>query len=201
MEVSAEVSVVSATAGFPRRSFSKRPVSSAARCCASAAEPPLPQTKSRWPDAKVSRINAIASSNLGASAATRSTASRCYCNTRRRSSSVMDASPLGSCIAAPSCLALATFDDARGRVALHEYQDHHLAAVFGDAAMTLDLFGPVIAALHEITRPRSADETLGRVFRKRHDPVHAFQRREHGHALIERVHGPRRALQAPHGRV
>src|SRR5262245_10257072 len=42
MAVIVELFVVSATAGNPGRSFSKRPDSSAARCWASAADPPLP---------------------------------------------------------------------------------------------------------------------------------------------------------------
>jgi hypothetical protein len=40
-----ELSVVSAIAARPGRSRSKRPTSSAAKCCASAAEPPLPQAR------------------------------------------------------------------------------------------------------------------------------------------------------------
>src|SRR3989338_9904142 len=43
MEVSTELSVVNATHASPGPSFSKRFNSSAAKCCASAAEPPLPQ--------------------------------------------------------------------------------------------------------------------------------------------------------------
>ena len=39
------MSVVSAMAASPWRSISKRPTSSAAKCCASAAEPPLPQAR------------------------------------------------------------------------------------------------------------------------------------------------------------
>ena len=37
--------MVRATAGRAARSRSKRPTSSAAKCCASAAEPPLPQAR------------------------------------------------------------------------------------------------------------------------------------------------------------
>src|ERR1700722_881748 len=49
MLVSAELSVVSASAGRPRRSsLWRRPLISAARCWASAAEPPLPKI-SHWP--------------------------------------------------------------------------------------------------------------------------------------------------------
>ena len=46
MAVSADVSVVSAIAGSARRSPMKRPTSSAAMCCASAALPPLPKSRS-----------------------------------------------------------------------------------------------------------------------------------------------------------
>src|SRR5690625_3748089 len=44
MAVSAELSVLRAIAASGRRSRSKRPTSSAEKCCASAAEPPLPHT-------------------------------------------------------------------------------------------------------------------------------------------------------------
>jgi hypothetical protein len=44
IEVRLEVSVLSAIAASGGRSISKRLTSSAAKCCASAAEPPLPQT-------------------------------------------------------------------------------------------------------------------------------------------------------------
>src|SRR5688572_22628499 len=49
MEVSVEVSVVSATAASGGRSRSKRLTSSAAKCWASAAEPPLPQASALPP--------------------------------------------------------------------------------------------------------------------------------------------------------
>ena len=49
MAVSAEVSTVSAIAGSPGRSRSKRPTSSAAKCWQSAAEPPLPQASTLLP--------------------------------------------------------------------------------------------------------------------------------------------------------
>ena len=45
MAVNAEVSVVSAIAGKGWTFFINLPVNSAAKCCASAAEPPLPQIK------------------------------------------------------------------------------------------------------------------------------------------------------------
>src|SRR4051812_9589080 len=49
MEVSVELSVVSATAASGGRSASKRLTSSAAKCCASAAEPPLPHASTLPP--------------------------------------------------------------------------------------------------------------------------------------------------------
>src|SRR5688572_1840955 len=49
MAVIAEVSVVSAIAGRPGRSRSKRPTISAAKCWLSAAEPPLPQASTLFP--------------------------------------------------------------------------------------------------------------------------------------------------------
>ena len=52
MAVKIDVSVVSAIAGSPLRSASNRPTSSAAKCCASAADPPLPQTRIRCPSIK-----------------------------------------------------------------------------------------------------------------------------------------------------
>ena len=53
MAVSAEVSVVSAMAGKPLLSLLYRPVSSAAMCCASAAEPPFPTSSILFPDLSV----------------------------------------------------------------------------------------------------------------------------------------------------
>ena len=45
IEVRVELSVVSASAGRPGRSSSKRFSSSLEKCCESAAEPPLPQER------------------------------------------------------------------------------------------------------------------------------------------------------------
>jgi hypothetical protein len=59
-----EVSVVSATAASPGRSRSKRPTNSAAKCCASAAEPPLPQI-STLPPAVMEPSTACAASAMG----------------------------------------------------------------------------------------------------------------------------------------
>src|SRR4051812_20003862 len=60
MEVSVELSVVSATAASGGRSISKRLSSSAAKCCASAAEPPLPQASTLPPCLRVSARSAPA---------------------------------------------------------------------------------------------------------------------------------------------
>ncbi len=49
MQVSADESVLRVSPGSARRSRASRPTSSAARCCASAAEPPLPQNMSLPP--------------------------------------------------------------------------------------------------------------------------------------------------------
>src|SRR4051812_23526272 len=49
MDVSVEVSVVSAMPASGGRSISKRLISSAAKCCASAAEPPLPHARTLPP--------------------------------------------------------------------------------------------------------------------------------------------------------
>src|SRR5436190_4704822 len=54
-------SVVSAIAARPGRSTTKRPTNSAARCCASAALPPLPKSKSLPPAARQSLIKRAAS--------------------------------------------------------------------------------------------------------------------------------------------
>src|SRR5688572_25553463 len=54
MDVSVEQSVVSATAASGARSISKRLMSSAAKCCASAAEPPLPHASTLPPPFSVS---------------------------------------------------------------------------------------------------------------------------------------------------
>src|SRR3954468_23497776 len=60
MEVSVELSVVSATAASGGRSISKRFRSSAAKGCASAAEPPLPQASTLPPRLSVSARSAPA---------------------------------------------------------------------------------------------------------------------------------------------
>src|SRR5258706_9475052 len=49
MAVNVDVFAVSARAGKARRSMRQRPTNSAARCCASAALPPLPMISNRFP--------------------------------------------------------------------------------------------------------------------------------------------------------
>src|SRR3954454_25340435 len=61
MAVRIEESVVKAMAGKPRRSLTNRPTNSAARCCASAALPPLPQKSNLPPDWRQLEINDAAS--------------------------------------------------------------------------------------------------------------------------------------------
>src|SRR6185312_4415385 len=63
--VSSEVSVVSATAGYARRLRMYRTTYSVARCCASAALPPLPQKKSVRPACTVPRTISSARSSSG----------------------------------------------------------------------------------------------------------------------------------------
>src|SRR5450755_776362 len=61
-----EVSVVSEIAGSSGRSRSKRPTISAEKCCASAAEPPLPQASSLPSASRQSVISAAARTICGA---------------------------------------------------------------------------------------------------------------------------------------
>ena len=56
MQVSAEQSVDSAYAASGRRSSTKRPVNSDARCWLSAAEPPLPQNMTLPPARSASTV-------------------------------------------------------------------------------------------------------------------------------------------------
>src|SRR6266487_580353 len=65
MAVTTLESVVSARAGHGCRSFSKRPTSSAARCCASAALPPLPKSRTLRPAARARPIARAAAATLG----------------------------------------------------------------------------------------------------------------------------------------
>jgi hypothetical protein len=68
IEVRVEVSVVSAIAASGGRSFSKRLSSSAAKCCESAAEPPLPQAMTLPPAARLGPC-ARAAASIGAAMA------------------------------------------------------------------------------------------------------------------------------------
>src|SRR6188508_1192196 len=73
MAVSVEVSVVSAIAASGARSVSNRLISSAAKCCASAADPPLPQASALPPalSAAASIAPAFATGSPSAAAAVR----------------------------------------------------------------------------------------------------------------------------------
>jgi len=72
MAVSTDESVVTATAGSGGRSSSKRLTNSAARCWASAADPPLPQKKSLPPRARpTAMVRAVRSTRAQLSAKNR----------------------------------------------------------------------------------------------------------------------------------
>src|SRR5437016_6617671 len=60
MDVRVELSVVKASAASGARSVSNRLTSSAAKCCASAAEPPLPQASALPPLRRQSASSALA---------------------------------------------------------------------------------------------------------------------------------------------
>src|SRR5437763_802717 len=77
MAVSAEEFACKAIAGSGLRSRRNRPVSSAAMCCASAAEPPFPARSSFPPAAKDARIISAALATSGASRGSALATSRC----------------------------------------------------------------------------------------------------------------------------
>ena len=54
----------------------------------------------------------------------------------------------------------------------------------------------VIPTFYQQVRQNTGYQALRGIFFKRHHPVHRFQRAEHNHALLERVHRTRFALQA-----
>src|SRR5882672_2445206 len=93
-----EVSVVSAMAARPGRSRSKRPTNSAAKCCASPAEPPLPQA-STLPPPVMAPTRALTASAMGlarisAAAYLRSALSKNCCWIRCSSMGQDDKSPV-----------------------------------------------------------------------------------------------------------
>src|SRR3546814_8066298 len=85
MDVSTDVSVVSAIAASARRSRRKRPTSSAAMCCASAALPPLPKKRILPPERSVPAAMSTSRANGSAIAARlRAATARCSSNARSR---------------------------------------------------------------------------------------------------------------------
>src|SRR6266536_418773 len=77
MHVTTEGSTLSATAESGRRSRRNRPTSSPARCCASAALPPLPKVRTRLPRAYASTISRAASSTRGRSSSSGPSSAAC----------------------------------------------------------------------------------------------------------------------------
>src|SRR5258706_4340071 len=92
-----DVSVVSAMAARPGRSRARRPMTSAAKCCASRAEPPLPQA-STLPPPVIAPTTALTASAMGlarisAAAYLRSALSKNCCWIRCSSMGQDDKSP------------------------------------------------------------------------------------------------------------